>query len=104
MKSKTKETFEVRDTPYQIDNEYIDNMARLCGWKGTIVYSSLCRHAEISPLEPLSVKAMAKEHGVEEDTILTGIKELEKRNVIAVDTKYTLLDKSKWETELDAAF
>ena len=92
-----------KTTVEELDNEYIDDMARLCGWKGTIVYMSLCRHAEEDGADT-SIKGMAKEHGVNTDTIITGIEMLKERKVIAVESTYILLDKSQWEVELSAEF
>lgn len=90
-----------------IDDEYLNGQARLCGWQGTIVYLSLCRHANKEQTCFPSIKLMAEENGVSRDTILKGIKALEKRKVISVkktrskggkwlNNSYVLLDKSEW--------
>lgn len=93
---------------YMMDDEYLNGQAKLCGWQGTIVYTSLCRHANINQESFPSIKLMAEQHGVSRPTILKGIENLEKRNVIEVkksrtkDGKwlnniYILLDKSCWD-------
>jgi hypothetical protein len=92
---------------YMMDDEYLNGMARLCGWKGTIVYTSLCRHASKDQECFPSIKLMAEQHDVGKDTILKGLKILEERKVIEIkktrskggqwlNNTYILLDKSEW--------
>ena len=92
---------------FMMDDEYLNGQAKLCGWQGTIVYNSLCRHCNIDQESFPSVKLMAEQHGVSRNTIFKGIENLEKRNVIKVKKKrtkdgkwlnntYILLDKSEW--------
>ena len=92
---------------FMLDDEYLNGQARLCGWQGTIVYNSLCRHVNISQECFPSIKLMAEQHKVSRPTIIKGIKELEKRNVIKVgktrnkagrwlNNLYILLDKTEW--------
>lgn len=93
---------------YMLDDEYLNGMAKLCGWQGTIVYNSLCRHADKDQKCFPSLKLMADQHGVSRPTILKGLKQLEDRNVIEIkktrskggqwlNNEYILLDKSGWK-------
>lgn len=92
---------------FMMDDEYLNGMARLCGWQGTIVYNSLCRHCNMDQESFPSIKLMAEQHGVSRPTIFKGVELLEKRNVIKIKKKrtkdgrwlnntYILLDKSEW--------
>jgi len=93
---------------FMMDDDYLNGQAKLCGWQGTIVYNSLCRHANINQESFPSIKLMAKQHRVGRNTILKGVENLEKRNVIQVkkmrtkggqwlNNTYILLDKSDWD-------
>lgn len=93
---------------FVIDDEYLNGYAKLCGWKATLVYMSLCRHADKDQFCFPSQKLMAEQHGVSEDTIKRGVRELRKWNIIELDQKkksdgtwqnnaYVLLDKSVWK-------
>jgi len=93
---------------FMVDDEYLNGQAKLCGWQGTIVYNSLCRHANINQESFPSIKLMAEQHGVSRPTIFKGIENLEKRKVIKVvktrtkdgkwlNNTYILLDKSEWD-------
>ncbi len=92
---------------FQIDDEYLNGYARLCGWKATLVYNSLCRHADKDQYSFPSVELMAEQHNVNRKTIMEGIKALQDWNIIQVvkerskggtwrNNGYTLLDKSEW--------
>jgi hypothetical protein len=35
-----------RKEKFVIDDEYLNGYARLCGWNATLVYMSICRHAD----------------------------------------------------------
>ncbi len=96
-----------RKEKYILDDEYLNGQARLCGWQGTIVYNSLCRHANIDQECFPSIKMMMEQHNVSRNTILKGIENLEKRKVIEIkksrskkgqwlNNTYILLDKSEW--------
>ena len=91
-----------------VDDEYIDKMAKLCGWKASLVYFSLCRHVNKDQECFPSITLMAQQHGVSRPTIMNGISVLEQRNIIAVgktrskggkwlNNTYTLLDKTGWD-------
>lgn len=93
---------------FMMDDEYLNGQAKLCGWQGTIVYNSLCRHVNTNQESFPSIQLMAEQHGVSRPTILKGIENLEKRRVIAVkkmrtkggqwlNNTYILLDKSEWD-------
>jgi hypothetical protein len=93
---------------FMMEDEYLNGMAKLCGWQGTIVYFSLCRHADIEQKCFPSIKLMGEENAVCRTTIIKGIESLIKRNVIEVKKKrtksgqwlnniYILLDKSVWD-------
>ena len=90
-----------------MDDAYLNGMARLCGLQATLVYSSLCRHANKYQYAFPSIKLMSEQHSVHRDTIIKGIKNLEKRNVIEIEKKrtkdgkwlnntYILIDRSEW--------
>jgi len=93
---------------FMMDDEFIDKMAKLCGWQGTIVYNSLCRHTNKNQECFPSIKLMAEQHNVSRPTIIKGIEALKKRSVIDVgrtrskggkwlNNIYILLDKSDWD-------
>lgn len=93
---------------FMMDDEYLNGQAKLCGWQGTIVYSSLCRHCNINQESFPSIKLMAEQHNVSRPTIIKGIENLEKRKVIEVkktrtkdgkwlNNVYILIDKSEWD-------
>lgn len=104
-----------RKEKYQIDDEYLNGYARLCGWQATIVYNSLCRHADKDQYSFPSIRKMAEQHNVSRDTIIKGVKSLIEWNIINVSkmehTKtegrttqgtwksngYTLVDKNDWK-------
>lgn len=91
-----------------MDDAYLNGYARLCGWKATLVYMSLCRHASKDQFCFPSIKLMSEEHRVSRDVIGDGIKVLKDWNIIEVGQRkgshglwknntYTLLDKSVWQ-------
>lgn len=90
-----------------VDDEYLNGYAKLCGWQGTIVYISLCRHAGKDQTCFPSIDLMAEELAVDRKTIMKGIDTLIKWNVIGKDrirndrgtwknNSYILFDKSLW--------
>lgn len=92
---------------FMMDDKYLNGQARICGWQATLVYNSLCRHANINQESFPSIKLMTEELAVGRNTIIKGIKNLEKHNVIGVEktrkkdgkwlnNSYILLDKSEW--------
>jgi len=98
---RTKEKF-------MMDDAYLNGQAKVCGWQATLVYNSLCRHANISQESFPSIKLMAEELAVSRETIMKGVENLEKHNVIQVrknrtkggqwlNNTYILIDKTEWE-------
>lgn len=93
---------------FMVDDQYLNGMAKLCGWQGTIVYNSLCRHANIKQESFPSIQLMCEQHNVSKPTIHKGIDSLVARRVIEVkktrtksgqwlNNVYILLDKSEWD-------
>lgn len=92
---------------FMMDDSYLNGYAKLCGWKATLVYISLCRHASKDQYCFPSIKLMATEHSISRDVIMDGIKILVEWNIIEVEknktsngwknNSYTLLDKSIWK-------
>lgn len=101
---RTKEKF-------QIDDEYLNGYARLVGWKGTLVYVSLCRHANKDQEAFPSIELMSEELDISRDSIIRGVKDLTEWNIISVEERtrnqngvwknnfYGLLDKSCWKNK-----
>ena len=92
-------------------NKYFDKYANLCGWKATIVYASLCRHANKERMCFPSINKLAKQHNVSRNTILKGIKILEMWRIIKVrrvknsagkqlNNLYSLHDISEWKIDV----
>lgn len=93
---------------FVIDDKYLNGYARLCGWKATLVYLSLCRHSSKEQKSFPSIKLMSRELGISEDSVLKGMKSLKEWNVISVKSTfrrdggrgcniYTLIDKTQWK-------
>lgn len=91
-----------------LDDVYLNGYAKHCGAKATLVYISLCRHANSSQVCWPSQDFISKEHSISRKTVYSAIKILQKWNIIDVFlqrsqggkflvTTYTLLDKSVWE-------
>jgi len=98
----------IKEKWYQ-DDIYLNGYAKVCGWKATLAYVSLCRHASKEQKSFPSYQLMAKEHDVSESTIKRGIQKLIEYNIIAKGQQrgrksgkflfntYTLVDKSEWK-------
>jgi len=93
---------------YMKPDEYLNGWARKCGWKATLVYDSLWRHADKFGNSFPSIQLMAEEHGVSRDTIMRGLKTLIEYNLVKKEAKrskkgkflhniYTLTDKTEWK-------
>ena len=105
---KDKLSNEFKKNVYLKPDEYLNGWARKCGWKATLVYDSLWRHADKNRQSFPSIKLMAEEHGVSKDTIIRGLKTLidyclvkKKKNrgksgKFLYNT-YTLTNKTKWK-------
>jgi len=92
---------------FMMDDEYLNGQAKVCGWQATLVYVSLCRHVNKQQECFPSIKLMQEELSVGRNTILKGIKNLEKHNIIKIEKArsdngkwlnniYVLIDKSEW--------
>lgn len=92
-----------------VDDAYLNGYARLCGWKATLVYLSLCRHAAKDQSCFPGIKLMAEELSVSPDTIMDGVKALQQWNLVSVtkenrkngtwkSNSYVLIDKSEWKS------
>ena len=93
---------------FMMDDLYLNGQARVCGWQATLVYLSLCRHANISQESFPSIKLMAEELDISRPTVIKGLSNLEKYNVIEIkksrgksgkwlNNVYVLIDKSEWK-------
>ena len=93
---------------YATDDDFVDKMARLCGWQGGAVYSSLCRHIGKDQSCFPSIALIKEELNISKNSIHKGIKALEGRNVIEVEKTrkkngiwlnncYHLQDRSVWD-------
>lgn len=96
-----------RKEKFQVDDAYLNGMARVCGWQATLVYLCLCRHANTEQEAFPSVKLMKEKLGISRNTVLKGIQNLEAHNVIEIEKMrnklgkwqnnvYVLIDKSEW--------
>jgi hypothetical protein len=96
-------------TQFKIDDIYINGYARLCGTNATLVYLSLCRHAEFESQKAFpSQGKIAFELGISLPSVKRGIKKLSEYNIIKIEKEkikgrftnnvYYLLDKSEWLT------
>lgn len=112
MRKKQLQIFKIRDlrkkTQFKMDDEYLNGWARYCGINATLVYLSLCRHAEFHTQKAFpSQKKIAWEHGISERTVTRGIKKLISFKILLIEKEriggkfenniYVLLDKSVWK-------
>lgn len=105
---------DLRDKYFQVDDEYLNGYAKLCGIQATGVYLSLCRHANKQQQCFPSKKLVANELAISERGVYSAVKELEKWNIIKVEEQgrkengsfknklYTLLDKKYWKNKPQA--
>jgi hypothetical protein len=94
---------------FLIDDAYLNGMAKKCGWQATLVYLCLCRHANKNQECFPSIKLMQEKLGVGRKTVIRGIQNLKKYNIIQVESSfnkktgaqmnntYILIDKSEWK-------
>lgn len=93
---------------FMMDDAYLNGYAKLCGWKATLVYLSLCRHTDKNQHCFPSEKLIAREFSISTKSVARGIKDLKKWNIIDVrkeirengtwkNNSYILLDKSVWK-------
>jgi DNA-binding Lrp family transcriptional regulator len=111
-------SFKIRDFRnkrfFQVDDEYLNGYAKLCGIHATGVYFSLCRHANKEQTCFPSKKLIARELSISERTVYTAIKKLEEWDIIKIESQgrkdngsfknliYILLDKSQWKDKPSA--
>lgn len=80
---------EIRDSRgkewFWLDNEYLNGYARLLGASCTVVYLSLCRHADNNTQQCFpSMKLIATENGISTKTVERATKKLEEWGIICV--------------------
>lgn len=95
---------------FLIDDQYLNGQAKICGWQATLAYISLCRHCDKNQESFPSIQLMRKELKIGRNTIIKGLKNLEKFNVIKIEKTrakngkwvnniYILIDKSEWNKD-----
>ena len=105
--------FKIRDLrkkdQFKIDDKYLNGYARILGVYATVVYNSLCRHAEFYTQKAFpSEKLIAEEHNITERTVRNAIKKLGIANIIEIkkerssrgqwlNNTYFLIDKLEWK-------
>ena len=104
--------FKIRDlrskTQFKIDDAYLNGYARICGKDATLVYTSLCRHAEFNTQKAFpSQQKIAYEHKISVRTVRRGLERLLEYNIVLAEQirergkfmnyLYILLDKSEWK-------
>jgi AraC-like DNA-binding protein len=104
--------FQVRDLrikeKFFMDDAYLNGYAKICGWKATLVYLSLCRHADKNQECFPSEELISKELGISRDSVMRGIRALVGSNIISIERKrnqrgkwfnnvYVLVDKKHWD-------
>lgn len=104
--------FKVRDLrkkdQFKIDDVYLNGYARICGANATLVYLSLCRHAEFESQKAFpSQSKIGFELGISVASVKRGIKTLAEYNIVKIEKEkmggkfsnniYYLIDKSEWK-------
>jgi len=106
---------EIRDARnkewFWMDNEYLNGYAKFLGVSCTVVYFSLCRHADNKTQECFpSMKLIAEENAISTRTVVRATAELEKWGIVKISKSkkddgtqannvYTLLAKSEWKNK-----
>jgi hypothetical protein len=105
-------SFKVRDFRdkgfFMLDDAYLNGYAKHLDPITTVVYLSLCRHADKKQVSFPSQELIAKEHNINPRTVRRKIKALLDLNIIQVKQKrstrgkflhntYILLDKAEWK-------
>ncbi len=103
--------FKVRDFRnkgfFVLDDAYLNGFAKLLDPTTTVVYLSLCRHADKEQTSFPSQKLIAEEHNIHPQTVKRKIKKLVTLNIIRIEkikskdgkwlnNTYYLVDKSEW--------
>ena len=94
---------------FWLDNEYLNGYAKHLGVSCTAVYISLCRHADNTTQQCFpSMKLIAEENGISDDTVMRAVKRLEEWGIVLVTRQkkedgtqmnnvYTLTAKTEWK-------
>ncbi len=101
------ETFRVRDLRQKqwfiVDDAYLNGFARLLGPYASMVYFTLCRHADSRQLCFPSISLIAQKVGISERQVIRCIQKLQDYNIIRIEKRprhnanvYHLLDKTQW--------
>jgi predicted transcriptional regulator len=109
---------EIRDNRdkewFWLDNQYLNGYAKYLGMSCTVVYLSLCRHANNSTQQCFpSMGTIADQNGIGKRTVIRAIQKLEEWNIIRVEKSrkddgtqanniYTLLSKKEWKNKPSA--
>ena len=105
---------DLRERFFQVNDEYLNGYAKLCGINATGVYLSMCRHANKQQTCFPSKKLIAEELAISERSVYSAIKLLEEYKIIKVEQQgrkvngsfknllYTLLDKTQWQEKPSA--
>lgn len=109
--------FKIRDIrkkeKFVVDDSYINGYARILGVNATLVYFSLCRHANLDQESFPSYRTIALEMAISETSVKRGVRKLKLANLITItrernsdmtwsNNTYHLLDKSEWKTQTEA--
>ena len=99
---------------FQVDDQYLNGYAKLCGIVATGVYLSLCRHADKSQKCFPSKRLIAEELNISERAVYDAMKKLEEWQIVTTEEQgrkadgsfrnriYTLLDKEMWKEKPQA--
>ena len=114
----TNQNYRVRDFRtkqfFQVDDEYLNGYARICGVTATAVYMALCRHANKNQEAWPSKNFIAKEIGSSERSVYSALVVLEKCGIIQIKSQgrkedgsfrnlvYCLIDKTMWKDKPSA--
>jgi len=100
------EVLEIRDLRekhfFMVDDLLLDAYAARLGPHTTLVYISLCRHANKFQISWPSIDRLAEKTAVSRSGVLRGLRELEKARLIKVERHrgrpniYVLRDRSAW--------
>ncbi len=102
-----EKSFQVRDLRQKqwfiVDDAYLNGFARLLGPYASMVYFTLCRHADSRQLCFPSISLIAEKVGISERQVMRCIRKLQEHNIIRIKKRprhnanvYHLLDKTQW--------
>jgi len=94
---------------YLMPDAYLNGWAKHCGWKATLVFASLCRHADRQKESFPSAKLMAEEFDISKKSVYRGIRTLEEWDIIKKQQRrskdgrflhntYFIMSKEDWKT------